>query len=74
MTAFLASRRDIVDKAYAVAVANGGHSEGPTGLRPEYISTTTERISETPKETNLCRMPCAVLRVPRNRDDAQLWV
>ena len=36
MTAFLASSRDIVDKAYATALANGGCSEGPPGLRPEY--------------------------------------
>jgi lactoylglutathione lyase len=35
MTAFLASSREIVDKAYAVALANGGRSEGPPGLRPE---------------------------------------
>ena len=36
MTAFLASSREIVDKAYDVALANGGRSEGPPGLRPEY--------------------------------------
>ena len=36
MVAFLASSREIVDQAYAVALANGGTSEGPPGLRPEY--------------------------------------
>lgn len=36
MTAFLANSREIVDKAYAVALAKGGRSEGPPGLRPEY--------------------------------------
>jgi lactoylglutathione lyase len=36
MVAFLAERREIVDKAYATAVANGGTSEGAPGLRPEY--------------------------------------
>lgn len=36
MTAFLASGRDIVDKTYAVALANSGRSEGAPGLRPEY--------------------------------------
>ena len=36
MVAFLASSRDIVDKAYSVALANGGTSEGGPGLRPEY--------------------------------------
>ena len=36
MVAFLASTRAVVDQAYAVAIANGGTSEGPPGLRPEY--------------------------------------
>ena len=36
MTAFAASRRAIVDQAYAIALANGGRSEGLPGLRPEY--------------------------------------
>ena len=36
MTAFLAGGREVVDRAYAVAIANGGRSEGPPGLRPEY--------------------------------------
>lgn len=36
MTAFLASAREVVDRAFAVAMANGGQSEGPPGPRPEY--------------------------------------
>lgn len=36
MTAFMAERREIVDRAYAVALAQGGRCEGPPGLRPEY--------------------------------------
>ena len=36
MVAFMAESRDIVDCAYAVAIASGAVSEGPPGLRPEY--------------------------------------
>jgi lactoylglutathione lyase len=36
MTAFLAERPEVVDRAYAVALANGGSSEGAPGPRPEY--------------------------------------
>ena len=36
MVAFLAKERAIVDQAHAVAIANGGTSEGTPGLRPEY--------------------------------------
>lgn len=36
MTAFIATSREQVDTAYAVALANGGTSEGSPGLRPEY--------------------------------------
>jgi len=36
MVAFLAKDRASVDRAYAVAMANGGTSEGAPGLRPEY--------------------------------------
>jgi catechol 2,3-dioxygenase-like lactoylglutathione lyase family enzyme len=36
MVAFLAKERAIVDQAHAVAIANGGTSEGAPGLRPEY--------------------------------------
>ena len=36
MVAFLANSRTLVDQAFAVALANGGTSEGLPGLRPEY--------------------------------------
>lgn len=36
MTAFLATSRDLVDRVHAVALANGGQSEGAPGLRPHY--------------------------------------
>lgn len=61
MTAFLASRRDIVDKAYAVALANGGRSEGPPGLRPEYHQHyygAYFRDTEGNKLCVACHVPC----------------
>jgi len=36
MTAFVAGQRSAVDTAYQTALAHGGVSEGPPGLRPEY--------------------------------------
>ncbi len=36
MTAFLASDRATVDRVHAAALAAGGLSEGPPGLRPQY--------------------------------------
>ena len=36
MVAFLAKDRATVDQAHAVALANGGRSEGAPGPRPEY--------------------------------------
>ena len=36
MVALLARSRGDVDRAYAVALENGGTSEGEPGLRPEY--------------------------------------
>jgi catechol 2,3-dioxygenase-like lactoylglutathione lyase family enzyme len=38
MVAFLAKDRAMVDRAYAVGIANGGTSEGAPGPRPEYHS------------------------------------
>ena len=38
MVAFLAADRATVDRAFAVATASGGTSEGSPGLRPEYHS------------------------------------
>jgi len=39
MVAFLAQNRATVDEAYALALRNGGLSEGEPGLRPEYHSS-----------------------------------
>jgi catechol 2,3-dioxygenase-like lactoylglutathione lyase family enzyme len=36
MTALLAPSREAVDRAYAVALEQGGHCEGKPGLRPHY--------------------------------------
>lgn len=36
MIALLASTREVVDRAYAMAIATGGTDEGKPGLRPEY--------------------------------------
>lgn len=36
MVAFVADSRAQVDQVHAVALAQGGHCEGPPGLRPEY--------------------------------------
>jgi lactoylglutathione lyase len=36
MVAFLAKDRPTVDRAYGIALALGGRSEGAPGLRPEY--------------------------------------
>jgi catechol 2,3-dioxygenase-like lactoylglutathione lyase family enzyme len=36
MFAFLATSREVVRSAYAVALAHGGSPEGAPGLRPEY--------------------------------------
>lgn len=36
MTALLAPSREVVDRAYTTALANGGLSEGAPGLRLEY--------------------------------------
>ena len=39
MVALLANDRPTVDRAHAVALANGGTDEGAPGLRPEYHSS-----------------------------------
>jgi lactoylglutathione lyase len=61
MTAFIASHRDIVDKAHAVALANGGQSDGPPGLRPEYHEHyygAYFRDTEGNKICVACHVPC----------------
>ena len=54
MTAFLANDREAVDAAYAVALANGGTSEGPPGLRPEYHQNYYGAYFRDPDGNKLC--------------------
>ena len=54
MVAFLAEDRTLVDKAYAVALANGGTSEGAPGLRPEYHENYYGAYFRDPEGNKLC--------------------
>lgn len=54
MTAFLAETRDAVAQAYAVALANGGSSEGGPGLRPEYHANYFGAYFRDPDGNKLC--------------------
>jgi lactoylglutathione lyase len=54
MVAFLAESRALVEKAYAVALANGGTSEGAPGLRPEYHEHYYGAYFRDPDGNKLC--------------------
>jgi catechol 2,3-dioxygenase-like lactoylglutathione lyase family enzyme len=54
MVAFLAETRGIVDRAYSVALANGGESEGLPGLRPEYHDHYYGAYFRDPDKNKLC--------------------
>jgi len=54
MVAFLAESRALVDKAYAVALSNGGTSEGAPGLRPEYHEHYYGAYFRDPDGNKLC--------------------
>jgi catechol 2,3-dioxygenase-like lactoylglutathione lyase family enzyme len=54
MTAFLAANRDVVDRFYAIALANGGVCEGPPGLRPEYHSHYYGAYFRDPDGNKIC--------------------
>ena len=54
MVAFLAESRAIVASAYAVALANGGASEGAPGLRPEYHEHYYGAYFRDPEGNKLC--------------------
>jgi len=54
MIAFLAESRTVVDNVYAVALANGGTSEGPPGLRPEYHEHYYGAYFRDPDGNKLC--------------------
>jgi predicted lactoylglutathione lyase len=54
MVAFLAESRAVVDEVYAVALANGGTSEGAPGLRPEYHEHYYGAYFRDPDRNKLC--------------------
>ena len=54
MVAFLAESRALVDKAFAIALANGGTSEGKPGLRPEYHEHYYGAYFRDPEGNKLC--------------------
>jgi catechol 2,3-dioxygenase-like lactoylglutathione lyase family enzyme len=54
MVALLAGSRDVVDQAYAVALANGGSCEGPPGLRPQYHANYYGAYFRDPDGNKMC--------------------
>jgi lactoylglutathione lyase len=54
MTAFLAASRALVDRAHETALAHGGTSEGPPGLRPEYHANYYGAYFRDPDGNKLC--------------------
>lgn len=54
MVAFLATNRKVVDQAYAIALKNGGYSEGAPGLRPEYHEHYYGAYFRDPDGNKLC--------------------
>lgn len=54
LVAFVAPSRAAVDEAYAIALANGGTSEGAPGLRPEYHEHYYGAYFRDPDGNKLC--------------------
>ena len=54
MVAFLAEQRALVDRAFAVALAHGGTSEGAPGPRPEYHEHYYGAYFRDPEGNKLC--------------------
>ena len=54
MVAFLAERRELVDKAHAAALASGGTCAGAPGLRPEYHEHYYGAYFRDPDGNKLC--------------------
>ncbi len=54
MIAFLATSRPVVDRAHALALTNGGTSEGLPGLRPEYHEHYYAAYFRDPDGNKLC--------------------
>ncbi|MBY6241737.1 VOC family protein [Methylosinus sp. Sm6] len=54
MVALLAQSRNAVDRCHAAALANGGVSEGPPGLRPQYHAHYYGAYFRDPDGNKLC--------------------
>ena len=54
MVAFSAATRAVVDAAHAAALAQGGHSEGAPGLRPEYHPNYYGAYFRDPDNNKIC--------------------
>jgi predicted lactoylglutathione lyase len=54
MVAFLAKTRAAVDQAFALALENGGTSEGPPALRPQYHADYYGAYFRDPDGNKLC--------------------
>ena len=54
MIALLASSRAAVDRAYAIALANGGTCDGPPSLRPQYHANYYGAYVRDPDGNKLC--------------------
>ena len=54
MVALLASNREAVDWCFAVALAAGGRSEGPPGLRPQYHANYYGAYFRDPDGNKIC--------------------
>jgi catechol 2,3-dioxygenase-like lactoylglutathione lyase family enzyme len=64
MVSFMAASREVVDRAYAVALASGGQPEGAPGPRPEYHANyygAYFRDTEGNKLCVACHLPPATL-------------
>jgi len=73
MVAFDAESRAVVDRAYAVALANGGTSEGEPGLRPEYHDHYYGAYFRDPDGNKLCvacHVPLGIVQAETSRGDA----
>lgn len=54
MVALLAPTRNVVDRAYAQALAGGGTDEGAPGLRPQYHANYDGAYFRDPDGNKLC--------------------
>lgn len=54
MIAFAAASREIVDRAHALALVNGGRCEGAPGLRPQYHENYYGAYFRDPDGNKLC--------------------